>query len=200
MKHQIQARGDASPETEDAMVARRVMLKEPEAMAELYDRHGGSVYSVLIGILRDPWTAEELKQEVFLRVWNAIDCFDARRGDLKSWIAAIARNKAIDYLRSTEARARRCELGLDRLPGLPRESNLEAQIMARDLVRACHNAFLCLTEKQRQAFRLTYFEEKTHVQAATELGAPLGSVKTWVRTGLKRLREELVGAVGQATG
>lgn len=195
MKQQLQPCEDGSSarvgETLDSGLARRIVLKDPEAMAELYDRYGAVAYSVLLRMLRDPCVAEELTQEVFLRLWNRIDRFDERRGELKRWIAAIARNKALDYLRSSDARARRRELGFDRLPGSPRENSLEEQIVTKDLVRASRTAMQHLTEKQREVFCLTYFQGKTQVEIAVQLKAPLGSVKTWVRTGLQRLRKEL---------
>lgn len=169
-------------------------------MAELYNRHGAFAYSVLLAIIRDTSLAQELTQEVFLRLWHCIGRFDERRGDLKAWIGTIARNKAIDYMRSNEARARRRELGLDRLLGLPRKSSLEDQIWIKDLVLASRNRVQCLTEKQRETFRLAYIEGKTHGEIAAELNAPLGTVKTWVRTGLKRLRKELAGAQSSGKG
>jgi RNA polymerase sigma-70 factor, ECF subfamily len=202
MKQQLQPCEDGSSasvgETLDSGLARRIVLKDPEAMAELYDRYGAVAYSVLLRMLRDPCVAEELTQEVFLRLWNRIDRFDERRGELKRWIAAIARNKALDYLRSSDARARRRELGFDRLPGSPRENSLEEQIVTKDLVRASRTAMQHLTEKQREVFCLTYFQGKTQVEIAVQLKAPLGSVKTWVRTGLQRLRKELAIAPREA--
>ncbi|MBV9265381.1 MAG: sigma-70 family RNA polymerase sigma factor [Acidobacteriaceae bacterium] len=140
--------------------------------------------------MRDPWITQELTQEVFLRVWNSIERFDERRGEFQGWIAAISRNKALDYLRSKNARARRRECPLNKLRDPAKENCLEERIMTEDLVRLSRDVMQQLNEKQRQVFRLTYFEGKTQSEIAAELEAPLGSVKTWARVISKMLRKQ----------
>ena len=180
------------PDThEESGLARRLRLKDPRAMAELYDRHGALIYSVLLRILANRSIAEELTQEVFLRIWNSIEGFDEQRGGLKRWIVGIARNKAVDYLRSAHGQMERrgCELKEQHAPA--RENSLENRILTEDLVQASRRALQELTEKQRQVIRLAYFEGRTQSEIAAEIQAPLGSVKTWIRLGLKTLRKQL---------
>src|SRR5689334_20464971 len=77
----------------------RLQRRDPEALAELYDRHGSMVFRLILRIVRDPGIAEDLVQETFLRVWNRASSFDPERGAAAPWLLAVARNRAIDYLR-----------------------------------------------------------------------------------------------------
>src|SRR5579862_6265091 len=88
----------------DSELARRLQRREPQAMADLYDRFGRLAYSLIYAIVRDTGVAEDLVQETFLRVWNRVQGFDPDRGALGPWLLAVARNRAIDYLRSAAGR------------------------------------------------------------------------------------------------
>ncbi len=184
---------------EESGLARRIRSGDPQALAELYDRHGALAYSVLLRMLRNPCVAEELTQEVFLRIWNSIGSFDERRGGLKRWIASIARNKAVDYLRSANGQMDRrgCELKEVHAPAA--ENSLENRILSEDLIRVSRRALQELTERQRQVIRLAYFEGRTQAEIAAQIQAPLGSVKTWIRLGLTSLRKQLDVRVGKTT-
>src|SRR3954464_3789282 len=92
-------RGEGDPD-----LAARLKRRDPQAMADLYDRYGRLAYSVILRIVRDGATAEDLVQETFLRVWNRMQGFDCERGSLGPWLLAIARNRAIDYVRSSDGR------------------------------------------------------------------------------------------------
>src|SRR6266536_3588836 len=85
----------------DAELVERLRKRDPQALGELYDRYGRLTYSLIYRIVRDTGIAEDLVQETFLRVWNRAQAFDATRGALGSWLLAVARNRAIDYTRST---------------------------------------------------------------------------------------------------
>ena len=105
---------------EDAGLARRLKSREPEAMAELYDRYGRLAYSLIYRVVRNAAVAEDLVQETFLRVWNRVQSFDAERGALGAWVLTVARNRAIDHLRSVDGRMEAGAIELDHLerPGL----------------------------------------------------------------------------------
>ena len=94
--------GDADPE-----LAARLKRRDPQALADLYDRYGRLAYSLILRIVRDAALAEDLVQETFLRVWNRAQAFDEERGALGPWLLAVARNRAIDYLRSSDGRMAR---------------------------------------------------------------------------------------------
>ena len=98
----------------DSELARRMQRREPQAMADLYDRFGRLAYSLIFSVVRDTGIAEDLVQETFMRVWNRVSGFDPDRGALGPWLLAVARNRAIDHIRSARAKMDRnlCELDL----------------------------------------------------------------------------------------
>src|SRR5579859_2950069 len=86
---------------DDRALIARLQRRDPQALAELYDRHGRTAYSLVLRVVRDKAIAEDLVQETFLRVWNRVHSIDPEKGALGPWLLAIARNRAIDYLRSS---------------------------------------------------------------------------------------------------
>src|ERR1700676_5415270 len=168
---------------DDADLVRRLKAREPRAMNDLYDRY--------CRIVRNPSTAEDLVQETFLRVWNRVQSFDAERGALGAWVLTVARNRAIDHLRSTDGRMEAGAIELDHLerPGL--FSKLDSAALAMDRVRRLKSAFEELTPAQRQVIELAYYEGMSQTEMAERLKKPLGPVKTWTRSALKVLRDEL---------
>src|SRR5215468_3671617 len=100
---------------DDSDLARRLRERDPRVMGEIYDRYGRLVYSLIFRVVRNAPAAEDLVQETFLRVWNRAQSFDAEKGALGPWILTVARNRAIDHVRSTEARVSAGALELDSL-------------------------------------------------------------------------------------
>jgi RNA polymerase sigma-70 factor (ECF subfamily) len=176
---------------DDPDLARRLKNRDASAMADLYDRFGRLAFSLIFRIVRNEAVAEDLVQETFLRVWNRAQAFDNERGALGPWILAVARNRAIDYLRSVESRFEQSAFELEKLeqPGL--FVNLENSVLNIDRVRALRGAFEKLTPNQRLVLELAYYEGLSQTEMAARLKQPLGTVKTWVRTALKILRDEL---------
>lgn len=176
---------------EDPSLVRRLKAHEPKAMNDLYDRYGRVAYSLIYRIVRNSSTAEDLVQETFLRVWNRVQSFDAERGALGAWVLTIARNRAIDYLRSVDGRMEASAIELDHLerPGL--FAKLDTTALALDRVRRLKSAFEKLTPVQRQVIELAYYEGMSQTEMAERLKQPLGTVKTWTRSALKILRDEL---------
>ena len=118
----------------DADLVRRLQRRDPRAMAELYDRYGRLVYALIVRVVRDGGIAEDLVQETFLRVWNRVQGFDAERGGLGPWLLAVARNRAIDYLRSAAGRMRNAvELPETEHPAL--FADMEKELLNSDRVR-----------------------------------------------------------------
>jgi RNA polymerase sigma-70 factor (ECF subfamily) len=174
----------------------RLQRREPEALGELYDRYGRLVYSLILRVVRDSGTAEDLVQETFIRVWNRAQSFDAKKGSTGSiapWLLAVARNRAIDYLRSAQARHDPVELNQMDHPSL--YSEMEVDLLNRDSARRIQTAMRKLPESQRKVIELAYFEGLSQSEMADRMGQPLGTIKTWVRAALRILREELGAAV-----
>jgi RNA polymerase sigma-70 factor (ECF subfamily) len=175
----------------DPALVERLTLREPQAMTELYGRYGRAAYSLIYRIVRNRATAEDLVQETFLRVWIRVRTFDGQKGPLGSWLLTIARNRAIDHLRSSNGRIGRaaCEMGSSTETSL--FANFEKQTLNSDRVHRIRKALENLNANRRRVIELAYFEGLSQSEMAKRMGQPLGTVKTWVRSALKNLREDL---------
>ena len=170
----------------------RLQKRDPQALAELYDRYGKMVYGLILRVVSDTGTAEDLVQETFLRVWNRAQGFDSERGAVGPWLMAVARNRAIDYLRSQGRRIQSSvEFNETEHPSL--FANLQTEMLQFDVIKHMKTALERLDGKQRKAIELAYFEGMSQTEIAERMGQPLGTVKTWVRRALQQLREELGG-------
>jgi len=178
----------------DAELVARLQRRDPQALAELYDRYGRLVYSLILRVVRDAGIAEDLVQETFLRVWNRVQGFDAEKGAIGPWLLAVARNRAIDYLRSASGRERNA-LEFEETDHPALYTDMEHDILTSDSARAVKAAMAKLSPQQRQVIELAYFEGLSQTEMAEKLKQPLGTVKTWVRAALKNLRDDLGVAV-----
>jgi RNA polymerase sigma-70 factor (ECF subfamily) len=179
---------------DDPELARRLKARDPQAMADLYDRYGRLAYALIFRVVRNAAAAEDLVQETFLRVWNRVQSFDPERGALGPWILAVARNRAIDYLRSLDGRMSAGALELDRIENPAVFTTSDDRTLSLDSARRLKNAFEKLSPNQRLVIELAYYEGLSQTEMAERLKQPLGTVKTWVRSALKTLRDELTEA------
>src|SRR6185295_8621381 len=153
--------------------------RDAGAMRELYDHYGRLIYSLIQRMVRNSAAAEDLVQETFLRIWNRIPAFDQERGALGPWVLTVARNRAIDYLRSTDGRMSAGVLDLDRLEHPAQFVNFDDRALSLDRARV---------------IELAYYEGLSQTEMADRMQQPLGTIKTWVRSALKVLREQLTEA------
>jgi RNA polymerase sigma-70 factor (ECF subfamily) len=175
---------------EDGNVVVRLQRREPQALAELYDRYGGMIYRLVLRMVRDTGIAEDLVQETFLRAWNRAAAFDAERGAVGPWLLAIARNRALDYLRAQSRHgANAMELNESELPA--RFLDFPADALNFDLARQVKRALEQLSASQRVAIELAYFEGMSQTEIAERMGQPLGTVKTWMRRAMLQMRESM---------
>jgi RNA polymerase sigma-70 factor (ECF subfamily) len=175
---------------EDGDVVVRLQRREPQALAELYDRYGGMIYRLVLRIVRDTGIAEDLVQETFLRAWNRAGGFDSKRGAAGPWLLAIARNRALDYLRSQSRHgANTMELNETEHPA--QFVDFPAEALNFDLARQIKRALEQLTADQRAAIELAYFQGMSQSEIAEHMGQPLGTVKTWMRRAILRMRESM---------
>lgn len=130
-------------------------------------------------------------QETFLHLWNRAQGFDAERGALGPWLLAVARNRAIDYLRSAGGRMARNSMEMLETEHPSLFANFENDVLNQDTARQIRGALERLTPNHRNVIELAYFERLSQTEMAERMGQPLGTVKTWVRTALKNLREQL---------
>lgn len=169
----------------------RLKRRDPDALEAIYDRYGRLVFSLIIRVVRDSAVAEDLTQETFLRAWNRVQCFDCERGRFGPWLLAIARNRAIDYLRSVDGRMSQgsVEISSSEAPAL--FVTMDEEVLNSDRGRRLREAFEGLTPPQRQVIELAYFEGLSQSEIAAKIQQPLGTIKTWTRTALKALREQI---------
>jgi RNA polymerase sigma-70 factor (ECF subfamily) len=182
---------DSSEVSPDAMLVHQLLQRDVDAFEQLYDRHSRIVYALVLRIVQQASTAEEVVQDVFLQLWRNARLYDARRGPFVPWLMAVARNRALDHLRLKSERQRRREDQTEELPpviGFPQFEKALDEKRRAERVRAVMGS---LNPQQKKAIELAYFEGLSHTEIAETLKEPLGTVKSWIRNGLLRLKEGL---------
>ncbi|MEO6835681.1 MAG: sigma-70 family RNA polymerase sigma factor [Candidatus Tumulicola sp.] len=171
--------------THDAdMLMAQVRERDADAFESLYDMHHRLVYGVALRMLAESSAAEDVTQTVFLKVWNSPELY--RGGNFAAWIVRVTRNRALDVLRG---RAARNEIELPE--GLPEGEAMEETAFARIDAERVRNALAALPAEQREPIELGFFGGITHAEIARRSGTPLGTVKTRIRSGLRKLRTAL---------
>jgi RNA polymerase sigma-70 factor (ECF subfamily) len=163
------------------------------AFEELFRRYSHLVYSTCVRVLEDAQAAEDMTQEVFLRLWRRPELYDPERGRFLSWLLSVTRNRAIDELRSRgRRRAHETQSEMENDSDEPTAS--DDPLMAAELAdqrMALRSALAELPEEQRKAIELAYFGGLTHLEISVLLRQPLGTVKTRIRLGMRKLRVAL---------
>jgi RNA polymerase sigma factor (sigma-70 family) len=157
------------------------------ALGELYDRYGRVAYGLALRILRDRALAEDAVQEAFLAVWRSAGSFLAEQGKPSTWILTLVHRRAVDLVRREE---RRRTEPLDEL-AQPTGEATDEEAWLRAQRQVVQEALRKLPAEQREALELAYYGGFTQSELAERLGQPLGTIKSRMFTGLKRLRELL---------
>jgi RNA polymerase sigma-70 factor, ECF subfamily len=174
----------------EAVLLQRVAAGDRQAFSDLYDRMQRRVIGLAMRILRDTGHAEEVAQEVFLEVWQCANRFDVERGSAVSWILRTTHGKAVDRVRAAQSRSiRDVRVGLRDLAA-PEDSLAEVVELRIESERV-GRALLALPPAQRQAITLAHLNGYSHSEVSAMLSIPIGTVKTRIRTGISRLREQL---------
>jgi RNA polymerase sigma-70 factor (ECF subfamily) len=168
---------------DDASLLALVQRGDEQAMAALFDRYSKVVYSVALRVLRDPASAEDVLQEIFMQIWRNPESFIATRGSLGGWLAVVSRNRSIDALRRKKPSDSIDDVALASPFNLAEES--ERNIMIETARRAIH----ILPPEQRKTLEMAFFDGLTHSEIAEMTGDPLGTVKTRIRSALLTLRK-----------
>ena len=175
----------------DATLLQRLLQRDVGAFEELYDRHSRVVYALVLRILQQASTSEEVVQDVFLQVWRNAAQYDEKRGPFLPWLLTMARNRALDHLRLKSERQRRREDQAEELPSAVSMPNFEGDLDERRRASKVRELIDSLNPQQKRAIELAYFEGLSHSEIASALQEPLGTVKSWIRNGLLRLKEGL---------
>jgi RNA polymerase sigma-70 factor (ECF subfamily) len=173
----------------DARLVVAIARRQPDALAEVYRRHAGAVLGLARRVLGDPKLSEEVVQEVFLGLWRAPDAFDPERGSLRSYLLAQAHGKSVDVVRAEMSRRAREEREARLRVGSGYD--LEREVVDLTIADRVRRTMEALPEQERRAIQLAYFGGQTYREVAATLGEPEGTIKTRIRTGLKRMRATL---------
>jgi RNA polymerase sigma-70 factor, ECF subfamily len=167
------------------------------ALTEVYRRHGGAVFGLALRLIRDRSLAEDVVQAVFIRFWDHPDRFDAERGTLRSFLLAQTHGRAVDLIRAETARHRREERAgqQDRRGD---DYDLEREVVDLTAAEQMKEILATLPDGEREAIELAYFEGHTYKEVAVVLDQPEGTVKSRIRSGLRRMHTELVKAGTEA--
>ena len=186
----------------DVEILRRIRAGERDAVDDLYERFRRPAFALARRILGDDGLAEDVLQDVFLGVWRDPSGYDGARGSFSSWLLAVVHHKAVDAVRREESQRRRQARAED-------EAVLDAPVAARDVeddawsrvvADQVRTALAVLPPPQREALTLAYYGGYTQREVAALTGTPLGTVKTRMLAGMRRLKTELGGLSGQGGG
>ena len=179
-------------EFSDAQLVTSIARYSEVALAEVYRRHGGAVFGLARRVLQSAAEAEDVTQEVFLRLWNQPDRFDPARGSLRSFLLAQAHGRAVDAVRSSNSRRLREAREAARTARSAYDMQHEAWDMA--LADQVSRAMGELPDEERRVIELAYFDGRTYREVARLLDQPEGTVKSRIRTGMRRMRAALADA------
>ena len=181
--------GRTAQATDEELVA-LLATRDIEAFETLYDRYGTLVYSTVLRVVKDVHLAEDTSQEVFLRIWRRSDRYIPERGRFVSWLLSVARNEAVDQVRSRGRRWRHEVTSEEPERVLPAGDSHDPALMAElaDERQRVRQVLAKLPAEQRKAIELAYFGGYTQQEIAALLSEPLGTVKTRIRLGMQKLR------------
>ncbi|MCR9279696.1 MAG: sigma-70 family RNA polymerase sigma factor [Pseudomonadaceae bacterium] len=166
--------------TTEADLVLRIALRDRDAFQQFYDQTSPRIFALAIKMLRNRSAAEELLQDVYLKVWHSASLYREDKASANTWLVTIARNRAIDWLRAKDNQSER----LDSIPELANEPQPLAT-MNNDSLEACLRQ---LEPEQRQSIFAAFFDGMTHVEIARHFREPIGTVKSRIRRGLKTLQ------------
>ena len=170
----------------DAQLVTSIGRYSEVALAEVYRRHGGAVFGLARRVLDNTAEAEDVTQEVFLRLWNEPDRFDPARGSLRSFLLAQSHARAVDVIRSQNSR--RARESKDAMKTARADYDLQNAVWDLAVADQVAQALAALPDDERRAIELAYFEGRTYVQVARILNEPEGTVKSRIRNGMRRMR------------
>lgn len=177
----------------DQTLIQLISRSHQEALSELYDRYARLVFSVAASAVGDVELAEEITQDVFLRVWERAETYVEAQGRVIAWITSIARNRAIDVLRRRNVRVEGHSVGWAEVETIdpPDDQRVEEKVDLAQRKQRVRAAITELPPEQQQALALAYFKGLTHQEIAASLGEPLGTVKTRIRLAMQKLNKML---------
>jgi RNA polymerase sigma-70 factor, ECF subfamily len=172
----------------DADLAARIAAGDQGVLEELFRQFAGAVKSVAFRVIRDETLAEDVVQDTFIGIWKAPEKYDPSRGSLRTFLLTIAHRRAVDLIRSEQARTKR-----ETRPPDPDFFDLEDEVLTRRLSSDVQAALVDLTHEEKEAITLAYFGGLSYVQVARHLDTPEGTIKSRIRSGMRKLATSLEG-------
>ena len=173
----------------DKVLLQLMKKRDEKSLEMLYERYSKLIYSLALRIVGAVSDAEEITQEVFLKLWENAGSYDSTKGSPFSWVMTVARRHAIDRIRSKSFRDKRNETTLDAVDNLTGRMDVTSTVIMIEESQAIRKALNRLSSQDRVILELAYFEGLTHSEIASRLEQPLGTVKTRLRHGIMELKK-----------
>jgi RNA polymerase sigma-70 factor (ECF subfamily) len=184
----------SQPQTDDLELVLGIARRESEAFAAFYDRHASRIFALLYRLLGERAEAEDALQDTFWQVWRQAGTHDSSRGTPMAWLVQIARSRGLDRLRQARTRAQRDGGSVDDMQErLPADQTTENDVIARESQQTIRRRLAALPADQQEVITLAYFDGLTHQEIAERLKIPLGTIKTRIRLGMRKLQEAFQG-------
>ena len=177
----------------DAFLLTEIAKKETGALSGLYERYSARLYGLALKILKDESLAQDVVQDIFLKVWQNADKFEKSRGSAIAWLMILCRNRSIDKLRQREKSTKRSAVFNEELNIATSffENPLET-VEQNELQKTMTNALSQLPQEQRTAIEMAFYQGFSQSEISDELKVPLGTIKTRIRLGMQKLRDFLI--------
>ncbi len=196
MKACVLPQPEPSTAIEDAALMRAIADRDPEALSTLYDRYGGILKALVIRVIHDEAEADDLLQEIFMQIWKQAKNYSQKKGQALGWIVTLTRRRAIDRLRKRQAYHRvteRLELETEHQPDAWIHNRIDDDILQDDLRQFLRRRIEALPALQRQAIDLAFFKGMSQREIAIFTNTPLGTIKTRLELGLRKLYDSVRG-------
>jgi RNA polymerase sigma-70 factor (ECF subfamily) len=187
----LAAIGDSAAAEADRDALARMVRGDPDALAEVYDRHARLLYSLALRIVRRPTDAEDVIQEVFSQVWRQAGRYDTLRGTVAGWLVMLTRSRALDRLRRERGEPPAGDIELASRDVMDPGAMVDLQLVDAEQAARVRRALEALPDTQRVPLELAYYDGLSQTAIAAQLGTPLGTIKTRMRQALLRLRDAL---------
>ena len=195
MEAQSPSATEPAPVGDETLMA-RIQEREPEALAALYDRYSGILKSLIMGVIHNDAEADDLLQEIYMEIWNQAAHYSAQKGKPLGWIVTLTRRRSIDRLRKKQAYARaeeRLQNETEQQPEAWVHNSTEDDIEVSDTRRLILGILKNLPPAQRDAIDMAFYHGMSQREIAAKTGIPLGTIKTRLELGLKKISEALRG-------
>lgn len=185
-----------STAAEDAALMAAISMRDPDALATLYDRYSGILKALVIRVVHDEAEADDLLQEIFMQIWRQAKNYSEKKGQALGWIVTLTRRRAIDRLRKRQAYHRvteRLEVETEHQPNAWHNNRIDNDILRDDLRQFLLRKINALPMLQRQAIELAFFKGMSQREIAVFTSTPLGTIKTRLELGLRKLYDSVRG-------